>query len=79
MNSNEILAIQLDQSVKEVKRDGWRGNLAKEREVKAEIYKQLSKYAVDSGIDIANEPPQPYGIENKVEVIFNLIREQEEY
>jgi type I restriction enzyme R subunit len=79
LNSNEILAMQLDQSVKEVKRDGWRGNLAKEREVKAEIYKQLSKYAVDSGIDIANEPPQPYGIENKVEVIFNLIREQEEY
>lgn len=79
LNSNEALAIQLDQSVKEVKRDGWRGNLAKEREIKAEIYKQLSKYAVDTGVDIANEPPQPYGIENKVESIFKLIIEQIEY
>jgi len=79
LNNNESLAMQLDLSVKEVKRDGWRGNLAKEREIKAEIYKQLSKYAVDTGLDIANEPPQPYGIENKVESIFKLIIEQIEY
>jgi len=79
LDNNEALAMQIDNAVKSVKRDGWRGNLPKEREIKAEIYKQLALYAVDSGIDIANEPPEPYGMENKVEAIFNIIREQTEY
>jgi type I restriction enzyme R subunit len=76
---NEALAMQIDGAVKKVKRDGWRGNLPKEREIKAEIYKQLASYSVDTGIDIANELPEPYGMENKVEAIFKLIIEQPEY
>lgn len=76
---DEKLAVVLDKSIKKVKRDGWRGNLAKEREIKAEIYKQLSKYSAETNTDIANEPPEPYGIENKVEAIFNIIKAQEEY
>ncbi|WP_131811152.1 hypothetical protein [Aequorivita soesokkakensis] len=76
---DEHLAIQLDKAIKRVKRDGWRGNLAKEREIKAEIFKQITKYGAENGIDIANEPPEPYGIENKVEAIFNIIKAQEEY
>lgn len=79
LDKNETLAMQIDSAVKNVKRDGWRGNLPKEREIKAEIYKQLATYEVETGIDIANEPPEPYGIENKVEAIFNIIREQKEY
>ncbi|WP_040252367.1 type I restriction endonuclease subunit R [Psychroserpens mesophilus] len=79
LDKNEVLAMQIDRAVKNVKRDGWRGNLPKEREIKAEIYKQLATYSVETGIDIANEPPEPYGMENKVEVIFNIIREQREY
>jgi type I restriction enzyme R subunit len=76
---NEALAMQIDSAVKNVKRDGWRGNLPKEREIKAEIFKQLASYSVDTGIDIANELPEPYGMENKVEAIFKLIIEQPEY
>lgn len=76
---DEHLAVQLDKAIKKAKRDGWRGNLAKEREIKAEIFKQITKYSAENGIDIANEPPEPYGIENKVEAIFNIIKAQEEY
>jgi len=79
LGKDETLALRIDTAVKNTKRDSWRGNLAKEREVKAEIYKQLSSYAVDSGIDIANEDPAPYGMENKVERIFDIIKEQREY
>lgn len=79
IGKDEHLAVKLDKAIKKAKRDGWRGNLAKEREIKAEIFKQITKYGVDSGIDIANEPPAPYGIENKVEAIFNIIKAQEEY
>lgn len=79
IGKDENLAVKLDTAIKSVKRDGWRGNLAKEREIKAEIFKQITKYGVDSGIDIANEPPEPYGVENKVEAIFNIIKAQEEY
>ncbi|MFD1316178.1 type I restriction endonuclease subunit R [Namhaeicola litoreus] len=79
LNNNEALALLIDSSIKRVKRDSWRGNLAKEREIKAEIYKQLDSFSIDSGIDIANDEPGPYGLENKVEYIFNIIREQKEY
>ncbi len=79
LGKDEELAILIDKAVKSVKRDSWRGNLAKEREVKAEIHKQLTSYSVDSGIGVANEPPVPYGIENKVERIFDIIKAQKEY
>ncbi len=79
LGKDEVLALKIDTAVKYVKRDGWKGNLAKEREIKAEIYKQLVDYSKDTGIDLANEPPAPYGIENKVEAIFKLIIEQKEY
>lgn len=79
LGKNEDLALRIDKAVKITKRDDWRGNRPKEQEIKAEIYKQLSSYAVDSGIDISNEPPEPYGIENKVERIFDIIKAQEEY
>lgn len=79
LDQNETLALLIDSAVKKEKKDGWRGSLPKERLIKALIYKQLALYAVDSGIDIVNEPPEPYGMENKVEAIFNIIREQTEY
>lgn len=79
LGHNEALAMRIDTAIRTVKRDSWRGNLAKEREIKAEIYKQLASFSIDSGIDIANEEPAPYGLENKVEYIFNIIREHREY
>jgi len=79
LGKNENLALQLDKAIKIAKRDDWRGHLAKENEIKASIYKQLISYQKETGIDIANEPPEPYGIKNKVERIFNIIKEQKEY
>lgn len=79
LGKDENLAIQIDKAVKISKRDDWRGHLAKEREIKASIYKQLISYQKETRKDVANEPPEPYGIENKVEMIFKIIREQKEY
>ncbi len=79
VGNDEKLAIIIDTAVKAIKRDDWRGNLPKEREIKAEIHRQLISYEIDSGINVANEPPEPYGLENKVEHIFKIIREQKEY
>jgi len=73
------LATLIDMEVKKVKRDDWRGNLPKEREIKAAIYNQLVYYGKAIGKDMANEPPEPYGLENKVEQIFDIIKAQAEY
>ena len=79
LGKNEDLALRIDKAVSDTKRDDWRGNLPKERELKLAIYKELTSYEIDSGIDVANEPPEPYGIENKVERIFDIVKAQEEY
>jgi len=41
LDKNEDLAMQIDEAVKFSKRNDWRGNLPKEREIKAELYKIL--------------------------------------
>lgn len=79
LGKDENLAMQIDRAVNESKRDDWRGHLAKENEIKSSIYNKLLAYQKDTGRNIANEPPEPYGIENKVELIFKIIREQKEY
>jgi len=79
LGKNEDLAMIIDKGVKKVKRDGWRGNLPKEREIKRQIFTELAIYEKETGLEISNEPPEPYGIENKVEFIFKIIREQKEY
>lgn len=79
LDNNEELAIRMDEAVRITKRDGWRGNRPKEREVMAAIHQQLIKYSEETGVDLANETPEPYGIEAKVEYIFNIVKEQQEY
>ena len=81
LDKNEELAIKIDNGVKKVKRDGWRGNLAKEREIKAEIYTTLKRYKENSRISTVNESSAKsgYSIEDDVEQIFKIIREQKEY
>jgi len=79
LGKNEDLAIIIDTAVKQVRLDGFRGNQPKEMLIKAEIYKQLQYYVEDTGRDIASEPPAPYGMDNKVEMIFKIIVEQSEY
>ena len=41
LDKNEDLTMQIDEAVKHSKRDNWKGNLPKEREIKAELYKIL--------------------------------------
>lgn len=42
LDRDEQLAIEIDSAVKKVKKDDWRGNQAKEREIKAELFKILN-------------------------------------
>ena len=79
LGKDEVLAIQIDTAVKKSKRDNWRDNVAKENEIKKSIYDQLMSYQNNTGNHIIKEPQAPYGIEDKVEQIFNIIKEQKEY
>jgi type I restriction enzyme R subunit len=81
LGKDENLAMQVDKAVKKVKRDGWRGNLAKEREIKAEIYKILSNHQKNNENNLVREPSIEYGnkTKNDVERIFKIIREQKGY
>lgn len=42
LSKNEELALQLDQAIRQTKKDGWRGSIIKEREVKNAIRRYLS-------------------------------------
>ena len=42
LNKNKDLAIQIDEAVRSIKKADFRGNLQKENEIKAEIYKTLN-------------------------------------
>ena len=81
LGKDENLAMQVDEAVKNVKRDGWRGNLPKEREIKSEIFKILSNYQKSKENIIVGETLVEYWNkpENDVERIFKIIREQKEY
>lgn len=60
LDKNEELALLIDELVKTVKQDSWRGNQPKEQLIKKAIFDALKD-------------------ENKVEMIFSVIREQREY
>ncbi len=81
LGKDENLAMQVDEAVKNVKRDGWRGNLPKEREIKSEIFKILSNYQESNENYLVGETLVEYWNkpENDVERIFKIIREQKEY
>jgi len=42
LNKNEKLALDIDEAVRKVKKAEWRGNVQKENEIKAELYKILN-------------------------------------
>jgi len=79
LGKDEKLAILVDEAVKNSKRDGFRGNLAKEREIKFAIYNTLKGYSRGEDMVTLGDPPAPYGIEETVERIFKIIVEQKEY
>lgn len=78
LGENEELAVKIDSAVKYIRRDGWRGNLAKEREIKGEIYKTLIDSEIEN-INLALESKEVYGIEDIVEAIFKIVEAQFEY
>jgi type I restriction enzyme R subunit len=79
LGKDERLAILIDTAIKKSKRDGFRGNLAKEREVKSSIYSTLKDYSKGMDTITLGEPPVTYGIVQTVESIFKIIVEQREY
>ncbi len=79
LGKDEKLALLIDKAVKASKRDDWRGHLAKENLIKSSIYNLLLSYQEEQTEDKVQEPQEPYGVENKVEFIFKIIREQKEY
>lgn len=79
LGKDEVLAMQIDKAVLSARRDDWRGNLQREREIKRGIYETLMSYQEETGLDVVNEPPAPYGIENKVERIFKIVSDQPDY
>ncbi len=53
LGQDEDLAIELDQIIRSTKKDGWRGNVLKEREVKYAIRRRLPEnYDIDAIFDI---------------------------
>ncbi len=79
LGKNPELAMLVDMAVRNSKRDGFRGNLAKEREIKYAIYNTLRGYSQGGDTVNLGDPPVPYGIEETVERIFKIIIEQKEY
>lgn len=73
------LAILIDSAIRKSKRDGFRGNLAKEREVKSAIYSTLKTYSKDNDTIALGDPPVSYGLIQTVERIYKIIAEQKEY
>jgi len=73
------LAIMLDLAIRKSKRDGFRGNLAKEREVKAAIYNTLKAYTKAGETIQVGDPPVTYGINDTVERLYKIVVEQKEY
>jgi type I restriction enzyme R subunit len=79
LGKNPELALLVDMAVRNSKRDGFRGNLAKEREIKFAIYKTLNRHSHGGDTVNLGDPPVLYGIEETVERIFKIIIEQREY
>jgi len=79
LGKDVTLAMLVDEAVKNSKRDGFRGNLAKEREIKFAIYNTLRGYSRGENTVELGDPPVPYGIEETVERIFKIIVEQKDY
>jgi type I restriction enzyme, R subunit len=46
LDQNEALAVKIDTAVRYTKKDGWRGNRFKEREVENAIREELGEYEV---------------------------------
>ena len=69
LNQDEALALAIDDTIRQTKKDGWRGNKIKEREVKNAIKKYL-----DSPEDCDSE-----ALLRSADRIFEIVKSQSEY
>ena len=65
LNSDEVLAADVNESIKKSKQDGWRGNLIKERKIVIAVREILEKYGKSS--------------DEEVNKIIQLAKNQKEY
>ena len=82
LEKDEHLVILLDAAMKTKSPADWRGSLAKENVVKSNIYQSLVKNLEQENPtteQLVAEPPNGNGLPNKVEKIFEIIKEQKEY
>ena len=65
LNSDEELAVGIDECIRKSKQDGWRGNLIKERKIVFEVREKMEQYGKPS--------------DEEVDKIIELAKNQKEY
>jgi type I restriction enzyme R subunit len=65
LESNEALALAINERILSSKQDGWRGNKIKERQVMIAVKKAVNEFGIDDG--------------DEIERIFRLAKNQNEY
>ncbi len=78
LGKDENLALEVDRVVKKTKKDSWRGNHFKEKEIKTVIKASLTNYPVTVPNKIA-ESFSVYALDTEIERIFELVKNQSEY
>ena len=76
---DENLALKLDQAINSIKKDNWRGNPFKEKEIKQQITQVLTDHSGQTNRGKVAEAHPSYNLDNKVERIFELVKNQNEY
>jgi type I restriction enzyme R subunit len=82
IDNREELTNKIDAEIRAVKKDGWRGNKIKEREVKNAIAKMLDKnldFETQNLNDVVKDSAVPYTKSGLVEQIFEIVKKQDEY
>ncbi len=78
LDRNEKLALSIDAAIRKTKKDGWRGNKIKEREVKNAIKQQLESFTVDSPED-CDAQVKCDTFDTLCDRIFEIVKNQSEY
>lgn len=80
LGENESLVLKVDEAVKTNSPADWRGHTVRENMVKRSIYDALLALREEENTeDLVKEPPSDYGIMEKVEKVFSIIKEHPEY
>ncbi len=78
LGKNEELALKIDNAVEITRRDNWRGNHFKEKEIKKVIENSVEQNNKTDGLQVA-ENHASYNLDNDVNRIFEIVKNQREY